>query len=77
MLSNRIILGAILFYPYEIILCRDAAVLAVAAGVIALGVFPAFHLSGAVALIDLRHIRKTVARQGADGGGKECCRDNL
>ena len=77
MLSNRIILGAILFYPYEIILCRDAAVLTTVAGVIALSILPAPHLPGAVALIDLRHIRKAVARQGADGGGKDCRRDKL
>ena len=71
MLSNRIILGAILFYPYEIILCRDAAVLAVAAGVIALGVFPADNLAGGVGAVYLRHVREADSGKGAEKGGEE------
>ena len=66
-----------LFYPNKIILCRYMAVLAAAAGVIALGVFPADNLAGGVGAVYLRHVREAVARQGADGGGKDCRRDKL
>ena len=73
----RIILGAILFYPNQIILCRDTAVLSDLAGVVAGGVLPALYLSGAVALIDLRQVCECGACHGADGGGKECRRNKL
>ena len=53
------------------------AVLADLAGVIAGAVLPAGDGAGAVGALDLRHIRKAVARQGADGGGKDCRRDKL
>ena len=77
MLSNRIILGAILFYPNKVILCRDAAVLAVAAGVIALGVFPTDNLAGGVGAVYLRLCCEAGSGEGADGGSEDCRRDKL
>ena len=77
MLSNRIILGAILFYPNKIILCRDAAVSAALAGVIALGVLPAGDGAGAVGAVYLRHVREAGSGEGAEEGGKDCRRDKL
>ena len=53
------------------------AVLAAAAGVIALGVLPADNLAGGVGAVDLRLRSENGASKGAEEGGEDCRRDKL